>query len=125
MMNMQRISKEVPRTAPLLRVYHGYCSLNAAAMRLLRVDYERKRYADIRVSDDGTVWICGSNHSTDYKITVKSARTGRINSVDLCNCLSTCLSGYGTYCIVSERHMYDVNLDKYYHLIQNKKQQDI
>lgn len=120
-MTMTRISNEAPRTAALLRVYRGYCSLNAAAMRLLNVGYERSRYAELSVSDDGTVWICTTNNSADYKITPKSSRTGRINSVTLCRQLADKLGDYGTYRITPERRQYDVTGDKFYYAISKQR----
>ena len=122
MIKMQRISDKVPRTAPLLRVYRNYCTLNAAAMRLLGVGGGRKRYAEVTVSEeaDHQVWICVTDNVADYRITIKSTHTGRINSVELSNRLSTLLGGYGTYQISTTRRYYDVSKDKYYYAIQKK-----
>ena len=122
MITMQRISDQVPRTAPLLRVYRNYCTLNAAAMRLLGVGGGRKRYAEITVSEepDRQAWICGTDNVADYRITNKSKRTGRICSVELSCRLCELLGGYGTYQISATRQYYDVNKDKFYYAIQNK-----
>ena len=119
---MQRISNELPRTAPVIRVYKNYCTLNAAAMRLLGVGGYRTRYAEICISkDDDTIWICGTNKVFDYKISAKTPLTGRINSVRLSKQLSNLLGGYGTYPINPERRNYEVNTNKFYYAIQKKE----
>ena len=121
MITMQRISDEVPRTAPLLRVYRNYCTLNAAAMRLLGVGGYRTRYAEVAFSEcDSTVWICGTDNAIDYKISAKSRLTGRINSVTLSKQLCKLLGGYGTYLINQDRRNYEVNSNKFYYAIQKQ-----
>lgn len=122
MITMQRISDEVPRTAPLLRVYKNYCTLNAAAMRLLGVGGERKRYAEVAVSADTSrqAWICGTDNVADYRIKTKSTHTGRICSAELSCRLCELLGGYGTYQISATRRYYDVDKDKYYYAILKK-----
>lgn len=122
MITMQRISDQVPRTAPLLRVYRNYCTLNAAAMRLLGVGGERKRYVEVTVSDDSgrQAWICGTDNVADYRIKTKSTHTGRICSAELSRRLCELLGGYGTYQISATRRYYDVDKDKYYYAILKK-----
>lgn len=122
MITMQRISDQMPRTAPLLRVYKNYCTLNAAAMRLLGVSDGYKRYAEVTVSEepDRQTWICTTDNVADYRINNKSKRTGRICSVELSCRLCELLGGYGTYQISTTRRHYDVNKGKFYYAIQNK-----